>query len=171
MTFLAYNEQENDDASQSIVGDFRKTLFYKALVKHTQSGNRRLVQSMLTGSNLMEADDEASRLEQANNMLQQAMEAVGSGHALDVLTKLVSSGFDRSLLDIQLEDKKGEVATVFLSDKASKFKESIRDILSGCCSIEEMQQDNGMLMLRCAAKEGHEPGAHAAEVAQELPSQ
>ena len=172
MTFLPYNEQDEEQEQESVVSAFRKTEFYSALIKHTQSGNRRLVQSMLSGNNLMEAEDapDIESQEKANDRIEQAMQAVGSGLALDILTKLISAGFDRSLLDIQPEDKKGSLITVFLSDKANKFKESLKDILAGCCDIQEVRHDQGMLMLRCAAKEGYEPGSHALQVVKELPS-
>ena len=168
MTFLPFNEQaEEGDMEMSPVDAFRKTEFYKALVKHSGAGSRRLVQSMLSGNNLMEADEEHQ--EEANSRYQDALEAVGNPYALDILTKLVAAGFDRSILDIQMQDKKGESLTLILTDKAKKFTESLKDILSGCCDIEESHEENGMMLYQCAMKEGHEPGQHAQEMAQDLP--
>lgn len=169
MTFLPLNEKaEEGDMEISPVDAFRKTEFYKALVKHSGSGSRRLVQSMLSGSNLMEADEEMQG-DDSDSRYQDALEAVGSPAALDILTKLVSAGFDRSILDIQMQDKKGESLTLILTDKAKKFTESLRDILSSCCEIEESHEENGMILYQCSMKEDHEPGQHAQEMAQDLP--
>lgn len=168
MTFLPFNEQaEGGEMEISPVDAFRKTEFYKALVKHSGAGSRRLVQSLMTGNNLMEADEEQKQ--EANERFQQALEAVGSPYALDILTKLVSAGFDRSILDIQMQDKKGESLTLVLTDKAKKFTESLKDILSGCCDIQESREESGMMLYQCAMKEGYEPGQHSQELAQDLP--
>jgi hypothetical protein len=175
MTFIPFEESKKKKKKKksqveapSTVEGFRTTELYKLIVKYNTSGNRRLVQSLLTGSNLMEADDQADEHEaKVAELMQGAVEATRDPFILDLLVKLVSAGLDRSLLDVQ-PGKKGTHQIIF-TDKAERFKASIKDILATLAVVVNDEKDNGMMFMDVAMKEGHEPGSYAQEITNDLP--
>lgn len=172
MTFIPFEEAKKKNKAKveprSPVEMFRTTDLYKLIIKHNTSGNRRLVQSMLTGSNLMEAGDERQEHdERTSELVRGAMEATQDPSTLDLLVKLVSAGLDRAILDIQ-PGKKGSYQLI-MSDRAERFKSSIKDILSTLADVVNDAKESGMLLMNVVIKEEHTPGTHAQEVANDLP--
>ena len=176
MTFIPFEEAKKKKKKKKVQQEqrspvelFRTTELYKLIIKYNTSGNRRLVQSMLTGSNLMEAEDPTQEHDdRTNELVQGALEVARDPFILDMLVKLISSGLDRAMLDIQ-PGKKGTIQ-VIMSDRAERFKSSIKDILSKMAEVVDISKESGMMFLSIAPKEGYEPGSYTQEIANDLPA-
>lgn len=169
MTFIPFDEGKKKKKKQierpSMVPLFRGTEMYK-LLSGKGMATRRLVQNMLTGSNLVESDGAAN--ERNQKILQDAMQAVGDVFALDVMLKVIPAGLDRALLDIAPVKK--NTLQLFFSDRASKFKDQIIDILGTIADVGNEVNEPGMFAVTVTPKEDYEIGSYSKEVSEDLPT-